>query len=246
MRIALFITCFNDTLFPNTGKAVVTVLERLGHTVTFPSRQTCCGQMHLNTGYQAEATRLMRHFVDVFQDSDIVVAPSASCVGMVREYYPQLALRSGEADLPARVASLRSRVFEFSELLSEVLGVQDVGAYYPHRVTYHPTCHTLRVLHLDDAPLHLLRQVRGIDLVELSARTECCGFGGTFSIKNADTSMAMLTDKVRHVLDTGAEVCASGDNSCLMHIGGALHRQRTGVGTVHIAEILASTTANER
>jgi L-lactate dehydrogenase complex protein LldE len=241
MRIALFITCFNDTLFPEVGQATVAVLERLGHTVDFPEAQTCCGQMHYNTGYQREALPLVRHFVEVFGGAQVVVAPSASCVGMVRDMYPRAAQLAGDAQLAARVEAVIPRVYELTEFLVKRLGVTDVGAYYPHRVTYHPTCHSLRALHVGDAPLQLLRAVRGIDLVELPNATECCGFGGTFAVKNADTSMAMLGDKLRAVLDTQAEVCAAADTSCLMHIGGALHRQRAGVSTCHIAEILAST-----
>lgn len=241
MRAALFITCFNDTLFPDTGKAVVRLLERLGHQVDFPLEQTCCGQMHFNTGYQREALPLARRFVEVFSGYEAIVSPSASCVGMVRELYPRLAEISGDPQLRADVAQLGPRVWELSEFLVKRLGIENVGAYYPHRVTYHPTCHSLRMLQVGDAPLRLLRQVRGIELIELPAADECCGFGGTFAIKNPDVSMAMLTDKVRHVLDTGAEVCAAGDNSCLMHIGGALRRQRTGVGAIHLAEILAAT-----
>ncbi|HEU5015476.1 MAG TPA: (Fe-S)-binding protein [Roseiflexaceae bacterium] len=241
MRVSLFITCFNDTLYPETGQAVVTLLERLGHTVDFPLAQTCCGQMHFNTGYQREAIPLARHFVDVFGDAEVVVSPSASCVGMVREFYSRLAEVANDARLAQAVADLIPRVYELSEFLVYKLGVEDVGAYYPHRVTYHPTCHSLRMIRVGDAPLRLLRKVRSIDLVELPQAEECCGFGGTFAVKNADTSMAMLGDKVRHVLDTRAEVCCAGDNSCLMQIGGALHRQRAGVRTVHLAEILAAT-----
>jgi L-lactate dehydrogenase complex protein LldE len=241
MQIALFITCFNDTLFPETGRAMVRLLERLGHTVDFRMDQTCCGQMHYNTGYQREALPLIRRFVDIFRDAEVVVAPSASCAGMVRDMYRHAAEQSGDRRLAADVAALAPRVFELSEFLVHQLGVVDVGAYYPHRVTYHPTCHSLRVLRVGDAPLRLLRAVRGIDLVELPNADQCCGFGGTFAIKNADTSMAMLSDKLRCVLDTRAEVCAAADNSCLMQIGGALHRQRAGVRTVHLAEILAAT-----
>jgi L-lactate dehydrogenase complex protein LldE len=241
MRISLFITCFNDTLFPETGRAMVRLLERLGHMVDFPLDQTCCGQMHFNTGYQRETIPLVRHFVDVFSSAEVVVAPSASCVGMVREFYGRVAELSGDQRLTEAVATLIPRVFELSEFLVRKLGVEDVGAYYPHRVTYHPTCHSLRVLHVGDAPLRLLRAVRGIDLVELPNADQCCGFGGTFAIKNADTSLAMLSDKLRCILDTRAEVCAAADNSCLMQIGGALNRQRAGVRPVHLAEILAST-----
>ena len=241
MHITLFITCFNDTLFPSVGIATTRLLERLGHLVDFPQAQTCCGQMHFNTGYQREAIPLVRHFVEVFADAEIIVAPSASCVGMVRDLYSTTAALSGEQSLITAVEELAPRVYELSEFLVKYLGVTDVGAYYPHRVTYHPTCHSLRVLHVGDAPLQLLRAVKGIDLVELPHANECCGFGGTFAIKNADTSLAMLSDKTRCVLDTGAEVLCATDTSCLMHIGGGLHRQRAGVSSIHLAEILAST-----
>ena len=224
MRIALFITCFNDTLFPGTGRAVVDVLERLGHEVAFPQEQTCCGQMHGNSGYTAEGEALAERLERVFGDEELIVSPSASCVGYLRERRP----------------ALRGRLFELSELLVDRLGVEDVGAVFPHRVTYHPTCHSLRMLDVGDRPLRLLRNVRGLEVVELPAADQCCGFGGTFAVKNADTSMAMLSDKLRHVQDTRAEFCVSADNSCLMHIGGALRRQRSGVGTLHLAEVLAA------
>jgi L-lactate dehydrogenase complex protein LldE len=240
-RVSLFITCFNDTLFPRTGQAVVTLLERLGVNVDFPLEQTCCGQMHFNTGYAQETIPLVRRFVEVFGDSEVVVSPSASCVGMVRESYPRVAELAGDAGLAREVAALSPRVVELTEFLVDRLEVEDVGAFFPRRVTYHPTCHSLRMLKVGDRPLRLLRAVRGIDVVELTEATECCGFGGTFAVKNADTSIAMLTDKVRTILDTGAEVCVSADNSCLMHIGGALSRQRAGVRTMHIAEVLAET-----
>ncbi|HEX7736790.1 MAG TPA: (Fe-S)-binding protein [Ktedonobacteraceae bacterium] len=241
MKVSLFITCFNDTLFPQSGRATVELLERLGHIVDFPEEQTCCGQMHFNTGYQREALPLIRRFVQIFGQAEVVVAPSASCAGMVREVYPLAAEWFGDQQLLAEVQALAPRVYELTEFLVHRLGLEDVGAYYPHRVTYHPTCHSLRFLRVGDAPLRLLRAVRGLDLVELPGAQECCGFGGTFAVKNADTSLAMLNDKLRNVLDTQAEVCAAADNSCLMHIGGALHRQRAGVRTVHIAEILAAT-----
>jgi L-lactate dehydrogenase complex protein LldE len=241
VRVALFITCFNDTLFPETGRATVRLLERLGHEVEFPFEQTCCGQMHFNTGYQREAIPLVRRFVEVFSPYEAVVAPSGSCVGMVRELYPTAAELAGDWWLAEKVEALAPRVFELSEFLVKGLGVTDVGAYYPHRVTYHPTCHSLRMLEVGEAPLELLRAVRGIDLVELGEAKECCGFGGTFAVKNADTSAAMLADKIRHILNTEAEICTAGDNSCLMHIGGGLKRQRAGVETLHLAQILAST-----
>lgn len=239
MRVALFITCYNDTLFPETGKAVVRVLERLGHTVEFPAGQTCCGQMHWNTGYQAEALPLLERFVDQFKEAEAVVSPSTSCVGMMRDHYPMMAEQIGDSRLIAAVAELVPKVFEFSEFLTRRLGLEDVGAYYPHRVTYHASCHGLRNLALGDGPMRLLKAVRGIDLVELAGLEQCCGFGGTFAVKNADVSSAMLAEKTTAILNTKAEACTACDNSCLMHIQGALHRQRTGVKTVHLAEILA-------
>ena len=244
MNVALFIACFNDTLFPSTGRAVVRLLERLGHTVEFPLEQTCCGQMHFNSGYPDEALPLARRFVRVFAGCDAVVSPSASCVGMVRREFAHLAERAADELLAADAAELAPRVFELSELLVDELGLEDVGAYYPHRVTYHPTCHGLRGLGLGDRPLRLLRAVRGIELVELPDAEECCGFGGTFSVKNADVSAAMLADKLRCIGDTGSEVCTAGDNSCLMHIGGGLTRLQAGVQTVHLAEILAATESD--
>jgi L-lactate dehydrogenase complex protein LldE len=241
MRIALFVTCLADTLYPGVGKATVTLLERLGHQVEFPQAQTCCGQMHINTGYQKEALPLVRRYVQAFERYDVIVAPSGSCVGSVRHQHAMIARNYGDERLARRAEEAGARTFELSQLLVDVLGVQDVGAYYPHRVTYQPTCHSLRMLRVGDRPLRLLRHVGGIDLVELPDADSCCGFGGTFALKNADTSTAMLADKMRHVLDTRAEVCAASDSSCLMHIGGGLSRLRTGVRTVHLAEILAST-----
>ncbi len=241
MRISLFITCYNDTLFPETGKSVVRLLERLGHTVEFPLEQTCCGQMHYNTGYQEEAFPLLRRFVAVFKDAEVVCIPSSSCVGMIRDHYAKMAEASGDEGLINAVQALLPRVYELSELLVNKLGVEDVGAYYPHRVTYHASCHSLRSLYLGDLPLRLLRNVRGLELVELEGIDQCCGFGGTFAVKNGDVSAAMLADKLRCIENTRAEVCTAVDNSCLMHIYGGLHRQRTSVKTVHLAEILAST-----
>jgi L-lactate dehydrogenase complex protein LldE len=243
MRIALFATCLADAMFPQTAIATVTLLERLGHDVVFPDRQTCCGQMHINTGYLAEATALVRHHVDVFEQAgcEAAVAPSGSCVGSVRHQHAMVARRAGDEKLAQRAEAVASRTYELSELLIDVLNVRDVGAYYPHRVTYHPTCHSLRMLRVGDKPLELLRHVRGLTLVELAAADSCCGFGGTFAIKTSDTATAMLADKMTNVIETGAEVCSAGDSSCLMHIGGGLSRIRSGVRTVHLAEILAST-----
>ncbi|WP_445167894.1 (Fe-S)-binding protein [Mycolicibacterium sp. Dal123E01] len=244
MRIALFATCLADAMFPQAAIATVELLERLGHQVVFPSGQTCCGQMHINTGYLGQASELVRHHVEVFEDCDVVVAPSGSCVGSVRHQHAMVARRAGDGALAQRAEAVAARTYELSELLVDVLGVTDVGAYYPHRVTYHPTCHSLRLLRVGDKPLQLLRHVRGLTLVELIGAETCCGFGGTFAIKNADTSTAMLADKMSAVIASSAEVCTAGDSSCLMHIGGGLSRIRSSVRTVHLAEILAATEAS--
>ncbi len=246
MRVALMVTCINDAIYPGTGRAVVTLLRRLGVEVDFPVAQTCCAQPMVNTGYLDEAVPVVRTFVDAFAGYDAVVTPSGSCAGSARHQHTIVARRSGDAELAAAVADLGPRVHELSEFLVDVLGVTDVGAYYPHTVTYHPTCHSLRMLDVGDRPRRLLESVRGLTLVDLPQAEECCGFGGTFAVKNADTSIAMGTDKARHVRETGAEVLVAGDNSCLTHIGGVLSRQRSGVRTVHLAEILASTEGAAR
>jgi L-lactate dehydrogenase complex protein LldE len=234
MRIALFITCVNDLLFAQTGRAVVRILERLGHQVDFPAEQTCCGQMHANSGYRDEAIPLAQRFIRTFEPYDAVVAPSGSCVAMVRDSYPRLV----EGPIPP--------VYELSELLVDVLGVTELGARFPHRVTYHPTCHGLRMLRLGDRPLRLLRAVQDLELIELPGAQECCGFGGTFALKNSDVSGAMLADKCAAIGDTGAEYVTAADNSCLLHIGGGLSRNdpptRSGAHpamAIHYAEILA-------
>ncbi len=203
--------------------------------------------MHYNTGYQRDAMPLMRKFLDVFRGVETICIPSASCVAMIRDHYPKMAAETGDAEVQREVDELLPRIFEFSELLIDRLGVEDVGAFYPHSCTFHTSCHSLRTLKVGDKPMRLLRHVRGLQLLELGDSDQCCGFGGTFAVKNAEVSTAMLSGKVQSVLETKAEVCAAGDNSCLMHIYGALHRQRTGVRTMHLAEILAQTeTAGEQ
>jgi L-lactate dehydrogenase complex protein LldE len=220
---------------------VVRVLERLGHTVEFPVAQTCCGQMHYNTGYHGEAVPLVRRFVEMFRDAQVVCVPSASCVAMMREHYQLIAERENDPAFQAEVRVLLPRVFEFSELLVNRLGVEDVGARFDHSVTYHPSCHSLRMLKVGDAPVRLLRAVRGLRYVPLPNQEQCCGFGGTFAVKNADVSAAMLAEKQCEVVKTEAEVVAALDNSCLMQIYGGLHRAGSPVRTMHLAEILAST-----
>ena len=240
MRVAVFATCLVDALFPDVGKATVRLLRRLGHDVEVPSRQTCCGQMHVNSGYPREALPLVRNHVETFLDYDAIVAPSGSCAGAIRHQHADVARQYGDDVLVDAAELVARHTYELSEFLVDVLGVTDVGAYFPHRVTYHPTCHSLRLLRVGDRPVRLLREVRGLELVELPDAYTCCGFGGTFAVKNADVSTAMLADKMAGVLATRAEVCTAGDSSCLMHIGGGLSRLNTGVRTIHLAEILAS------
>ncbi|WP_372348424.1 (Fe-S)-binding protein [Streptomyces sp. KL116D] len=243
MRVGLFATCLGDTMYPDAVKATAVLITRLGHEVVFPPGQTCCGQMHVNTGYQREPVPLVRNFAEQFGDPSIeaVVMPSGSCAGSVRHQHPLVAERYGDAALRDAVTGIKAKTYELSELLVDVLGLTDVGAYFPHRVTYHPTCHSLRMLRVGEKPLRLLRAVDSIDLVELPEADACCGFGGTFAVKNADTSSAMLHDKVDNVLATEADVCTAGDSSCLMHIGGGLSRIKAGTRTLHLAQILAST-----
>lgn len=246
MRIALFITCYNDVLFPEVGRAIVRLLRRLGHEVEFPSEQTCCGQMHYNSGYQDACIPLVERFVDAFAGYDVIVTPSGSCASMVRRHHPlvaELAAERGQdgAGLSVRVAAVAPRVLELSEFLVDVLGVTDVGARFPHTVAFHPTCHSTRLLGVGDRPARLLAAVDGLTLLDLPRSEACCGFGGTFAIKNADTSVAMGLDKVDDVLHSGAEVLTAGDTSCLMHIGGLLSRRGSAVRVMHLAEILATT-----
>jgi len=231
---------------------MVRILESLGHDLTFPSRQTCCGQIHFNTGYRREALGLLRRFLDVFESAEAVVAPSASCVAMVREQYPVLAAEAGDEELEARVRALAPRVFELTEFLVGELGVEEVGARFEQRVALHPTCHSVRGIDVGDAPFRLLRAVEGLELVDLPHAQDCCGFGGTFSVKNAETSLAMMNDKIEALRGSGAEVLTAVDNSCLMHLAGGLRRRGMLCGpdesptagkrfrVLHLAEILAS------
>lgn len=246
MRVALFATCFNDLMWPDTPKAVVRLLRRLGCHVEFPAEQTCCGQMFSNAGYVDDAIPAVRTFAAAFAGYDAVVAPSGSCVGSVRHQHRNVAARATDAQLRDDVERVAPKVYELSEFLVDILGVVDVGASFPYRVTYHPTCHSLRMLRVGDRPLKLLAAVRGIDLVELPDAEQCCGFGGTFAVKNADTSVAMGSDKAWAVRGTGAEVLVASDNSCLSHIGGLLSRQRSGMRVMHLAEVLATTADGAR
>jgi L-lactate dehydrogenase complex protein LldE len=245
MRVALFVTCVNDLLYPGTGRATVRLLERLGVDVDFPAAQTCCGQPQFNTGYRHQTEPLVRRYAAAFDGYDHVVTPSGSCAAMVRDNYPRIARRAADEGrddgLTEAAAAAVPKTYELTEFLVDVLGVTDVGAYFPHTVTYHPSCHGLRMLGLGERPRRLLEAVRGLELRELPGAEECCGFGGTFAVKNPDVSVAMGQDKVDNALHTGARVLCGADNSCLMHLDGILRRQDAPLRAVHLAEVLAST-----
>ncbi|MCC3282159.1 MULTISPECIES: (Fe-S)-binding protein [Arthrobacter] len=250
MRIALFATCIVDAMYPRTARATVAILERLGHEVVFPAGQACCGQMHVNSGYLPEAVPVVRNHVAAFDPAnyDVAVAPSGSCVGSVKHQHPMVARSAGDKELEARAEAVGAKTYELSELLTDVLGVtnaaEQLGSWFPHTVTYHPSCHGMRLLRLGDRQLNLLSSVGGIEVAELPQADQCCGFGGTFSLKNADVSSAMLADKAANIKATGASLCSGGDASCLLHIGGGLSREGSDVTTLHFAEILASTREN--
>lgn len=245
MRVALFVTCVNDALYPGTGIAVVRLLERLGVEVDFPSAQSCCGQPQYNTGYRRESEPLVLRTARAFAGYPYVVTPSGSCAAMIREHYPRIGRKAAEEGRGTALAeaadSLAPRVYELTEFLTDVLQVTDVGAYFPHTVTYHPSCHGLRGLGLGDRPRRLLAAVKGLDLVELPGAEECCGFGGTFAVKNPDVSTAMGTDKITNARATGADVLCGADNSCLAHLDGLLRRTGAPLRALHLAEILAAT-----
>jgi L-lactate dehydrogenase complex protein LldE len=241
MRVALFITCLADGIMPNVARATVRLLRRLDIDVEVPLQQTCCGQMHVNSGYPRDAVPLVRNHASAFDGYDYVVSPSGSCVASVRHQHATVARFGGDEQLALRAADVATRTYELSEFLVDVLGLEEVGAYFPHRVTYHPTCHSLRLLKVGDRPLRLLRNVEGLELVELQNADSCCGFGGTFSLKNSAVSAAMLQDKTAAIVGSGARICTAVDSSCLLHIGGGLSRAMMPSRTLHLAEILAST-----
>ena len=250
MRIALFATCIVDAMYPRVALATVRVLERLGHEVVFPPGQGCCSQMHVNSGYFDEALPVVRNHVRAFSaaDYDVAVAPSGSCVASLGHQQPMIARAGGDEDLARDAEAVAANTYELSQLLTDVLGVQDaaaqLGSWFPHTVTYHPSCHGMRLLRLGERQKDLVASVAGLELVELPDAEECCGFGGTFSFKVPEVSAAMAEEKIGNIVATGAELCTGGDASCLMHLGGAMARRGTGVGTVHFAEILASTREN--
>lgn len=238
LRVSLFVTCIIDQLFPQVGTAAVEVLERAGCRVDFPEDQTCCGQPAFNSGFREEARQVARHFLEVFRDADYIVVPSGSCTSMVTHHFEDLFRK--EPEWLEQTRRLKPRVWELSQFLLEVARVEDVGARLDRVVTYHDSCQALRQLHIKDGPRRLLSRVRGLELREMDAAEECCGFGGTFSVKFPDISGGMARTKIESILRTGAETVVSADVSCLMQIQGALSRAGLPVRTMHLAEVLAS------
>lgn len=239
MKVSLFITCLGDAIYPRVGEAMVRVLARYGVALEFPRVQTCCGQPAFNSGYWQEARASAKTILDAFEDSDFVISPSGSCTGMIH-HYPKL-FESDPVQL-ARAERLREKSYEFTQFLVNVLGVSDVGAVFPHKVTYHPSCHGTRLLGVKNEPMTLMSNVRGLEFVPLPYAEDCCGFGGTFAVKMADISGAMVTEKVDHVKETEAEVLIGLDMACLMNIAGNLRYRGEQVRVMHLAEVLAEGT----
>jgi len=237
-RVSLFITCLADQLYPEVGLSTVKLLRRLGCDVDFPESQVCCGQPAFNSGYTGEARRVARGLVDAFEDAEYVVSPSGSCTGMIRHYYRELFC--AEPEYAERALSFAKKTYELSQFIVGVLGVRDVGAHFPHRVTYHASCHGSRLLGVKQEPLELLQHVRGLTLVPLPRCEDCCGFGGTFAVKLASVSAAMVDEKVDHVLETQAPYLVGTDMGCLMNIAGRLERRRARVKALHLAELLCA------
>lgn len=236
MRVSLFITCLADQMYPEVGESVARILHRYGCEVDFPETQTCCGQPAFNSGYQDEAREVARNLIRAFEHSEYVVSPSGSCTGMVHHYYPHLF--KDEPEWAAKAEALVNKTYEFAQFMVNVLGVTDLGVQFDRKVTYHPSCHATRLLGVKSEPLELLENVKGIDFVDLPKKEDCCGFGGTFAVKMADMSEAMVCEKAAHVCGTGAEVLVGTDMGCLMNIGGRLNKEGKPIRVMHLAQLL--------
>jgi L-lactate dehydrogenase complex protein LldE len=237
LKVSLFITCLADSMFPEVGESVVRILHRLGCKIDFPEAQTCCGQPAYNSGYLRETRDVALTLLDAFEESEYVVTPSGSCAGMIRHAYPDLFAH--DPALLSRVVRLAEKTYEFSQFLVDVLGVTDLGAEWHARVTYHPSCHAMRLTGVQEQPEILLKHVKGLVYTELPNKTECCGFGGTFSVKMGDISAAMVTDKVNQVIHTQADILTGTDMGCLMNIQGRLRREGHAIEVMHLAQLLA-------
>jgi L-lactate dehydrogenase complex protein LldE len=237
-KITLFIQCLVDTVWPHVGEAMARVLEGLGLELDCPTEQTCCGQPAFNSGFRREARTAARRFIEIFENAGTIVSPSGSCVHMVRHHYPELL--KGDTRWRARAERIAARTYEFTEFLVDVRKVEDVGARYTGRVTYHDSCHLLRGIRVREQPRRLLRRVAGLDLVEMKNSDYCCGFGGAFALNYPDISAAMVNDKVDHIVNSGADTVVGCDTGCLLNIAGAVSRRGLPIRTMHIAEILAN------
>jgi L-lactate dehydrogenase complex protein LldE len=237
-RVALFITCLADLFFPEVGQATVNILRRLGLGVDFPQEQTCCGQPAFNSGFRRETAQMARHFIEVFTGAECIVTPSGSCATVIIKEYPHLF--ADDPAMQARAQELAGRTFELTQFLVHIMQVEDLGASFPAKVTYHDACHSYRTLGIRQEPRRLLGRVKGLELVEMEQSDRCCGFGGTFSVRLPEISWAMVREKVKNIEDTGAEAVVSTDLGCLMNIGGALNRLGLPVRPLHIAQILDS------
>lgn len=236
MKVSLFVTCLADNLYPEVVESVARILTDYGCEVDFPEAQSCCGQPAFNSGYQDEAREVSRQLIRAFEHSDYVVSPSGSCAGMVHHFYPYLF--QDEPEWAAKAEALVGKMYEFSQFLVGVLGVTDVGASFPHKVTYHPSCHGMRLLGVKDEPMQLLSAVADIEYQDLPSRDDCCGFGGTFAVKMADMSEAMVCEKAANVCRSGAEVLVGTDMGCMMNIGGRLNKEGKPVRVMHLAQLL--------
>ena len=237
MRVAFFVGCVNDVFFARAAVGAARILERLGVDVHFPQEQTCCGQAHFNSGQWAQAATLARHFVRTFESAEYVVAPTGSCVAMVREHY--VSLLAGDPAVAPRARALAARTYEFAQFVTDVLGIEDLGARYPVTAAYHASCHASRILGAAEAPERLLRCVRELTLVPFEGADRCCGFGGTFAVKSPEVSVAMADDKLAAIEAAGADVVVSADGSCLLHLMGRARRRGLRLRFVHVAELLA-------
>ncbi len=237
-RVSLFVTCIVDQVFPKVGLAMADVLERAGYKLDFPAAQTCCGQPAFNSGYRESSRQVAHHFLDVFRNSEYIVVPSGSCTAMISHHYDDIF--ESDPEMRKRARDIAARVYEFSQFLLEVAKVDDFGARYDATVTYHDSCHALRELKIKDGPRRLLANVKGITLIEMDAAQECCGFGGTFSVKFPEISGGMARTKMDSIVKTGASTVVSIDSSCLMQLEGAIRRASLPIRTMHLAEVLAS------
>ena len=236
-KVTLFIQCIVDSIHPEVGDAMVDIFHKLGFEIKVPTNQTCCGQPAYNSGYRHPAAIAAKHFIKIFEDSDAIVCPSGSCVNMVRNHYPELL--QDEPNWLKRAEELAGRVFELTEYLVDKIGAEDLGARYNGKVTYHDSCHLLRGLGVREQPRALIRSVAGAEFVEMDDSERCCGFGGAFSVKYPEISTAMLTDKVKNIVNSGADAVVGCDMGCLMNIQGMLSRMGSEVKTIHIAQLLA-------